>query len=199
MTVTYRPADSVARIARKLIDTLHTDLADVRVEYVFRSEHAKSNGKAVMGKCRKISGLNAYLAQPVDPDEVPAGDEVDFFVIEIAEDIWAALDGHQRTALVDHELSHATISVSDKAELSLVMVPHDLEEFRHIVERYGLWQPDLEAFAESVKGAPAQPGSASAAAEQLRTSIAEMGGGSVSGGGRTVTIPACTDDSGEAA
>jgi hypothetical protein len=82
MSATYRPAPSVERIAQALIGKHHHHLSDVRVDYVFRSEAAKSGGKTVMGKARKISGLNAYLAQQVDPDETPAG---------IAEDVWAVL------------------------------------------------------------------------------------------------------------
>lgn len=147
---TYRPAAPVERIAGALIAKHHHHLDDVRIEYVFRSEHTNSNGKAVMGKARKISGLNAYLSQPLDPDETPAGDEVDYFVIEIAEDIWAVLDAGQRIALVDHELCHCTTEFNDQGDLVLKIKAHDLEEFRAVVDRHGLWQPDLTAFAEVI-------------------------------------------------
>lgn len=148
MPVTFRPAPAVERIAEKLIRNHHTDLTDVEIRYVFRSATAKTNGKAVWGKARKMSGLTAYLAH--DPVEAPGGDD-DFFVVEISEPVWTILDDAQRTALVDHELCHCTTEIDEKTdELKLKLRPHDLEEFRQIVERHGLWQPDLTEFAVTV-------------------------------------------------
>lgn len=149
MAVTFRPAPAVERIADKLIRNHHTDLTDVEIRYVFRSEAAKQNGKTILGKARKVSGLSAYLAQP-EPGETPSGD-ADLFVIEIAEPEWADLTDAQRVALVDHELCHCTTSFDEDTEtLKLKTVPHDLEEFRAVVERHGLWRPDVEDFAHTI-------------------------------------------------
>lgn len=149
MSVTYRPAPAVEHIAGTLIPTHHPDLDGVRIQYVFRSKASKKNDKIVLGKARKVSGLNAYLATPAD--EVGFDDEaVEFFVIEIAEDCWRDLNHEQRIALVDHELCHLAIEFDDDEQVKLVMRSHDLEEFREIVERHGLWKPDLTEFADSV-------------------------------------------------
>lgn len=150
MSTTYRPAPAVQRIATDLIAKHHHHLDDVRIEYVFRSEAATSNGKTVMGKARKITGLNAYLSQPLEPDETPAGGEVDYFVVEIAEDVWTILDDGQRKALVDHELCHCTTDWDKDGDLVLKIKAHDLEEFKAVVDRHGLWQPDLTSFAEAI-------------------------------------------------
>lgn len=156
MTVTYRPADEPARIAGKLINKHHDHLAGQRIEYVFRSTASKSNGKVVLGKARKVTGLNAYLAQP-EPDEVPVDADVDFFVIEFAEDEWAKLDTDQREALVDHELCHLQVEWDDETEeITLKLRPHDLEEFNEIVRRHGLWRDDVREFAETIQ--PTLPG-----------------------------------------
>lgn len=146
MPVTFQPAPAVERTAEKLIRNHHTNLTDVEIRYVFRSDTANKNGKPVMGTARKVTGLNAYLAQPAgDPDAE------DFFVIEISEPSWTVLDAKQREALVDHELCHCTtIYDEDTDTVKLAIRAHDLEEFRVIVERHGLWQPDLEAFARTV-------------------------------------------------
>lgn len=146
MTATYRQATSVQRLAGELIAGHHQELVDVHIEYVFRSEPAKENGKEKWGTARKISGLHAYLA-----GDTTEGAEVDdFFVIEIAEPIWAVLDEHQRRALVDHELMHCTTAIDEKTgELKLKMRPHDLEEFAGIVRRYGLWRDDVEWFLKA--------------------------------------------------
>lgn len=152
--VTFRPAPAVERVAKTLISKYHMDLSDhdVDIRYVFRSEHAKSSGKAVFGRAKKISGLNAYLAALDDPDETGIeGAEGDFFVIEIAEDIWRELKQDARVALVDHELSHCGVTFDKDENLKLVCLPHDLEEFNAIVERHGLWRPDVAEFDKALR------------------------------------------------
>jgi hypothetical protein len=141
----YRPASSVRAVAERLIPRYHAHLDGVRIEYVFRDKHANSAGKEVWGKARKVSGLNAYLAAEVHGEL--AGGYEDFFVIEIAEDIWSMLEPKQREALVDHELCHITIEYDDeKDEVKLALRSHDVEEFGAVIQRHGLWRPCLEEF-----------------------------------------------------
>lgn len=154
MTVSYRPAVAVKRLADELVPKHHKDLVDVRIEYVFRSETAKSKGREVWGTARKISGLNAYLSQKGGPSEAESGD-VDYFVIEISEPVWQVLDAGQRRALVDHELCHCALEVSvnestGEETVALKTRPHDVEEFRAVVIRHGLWREDLGDFAAAL-------------------------------------------------
>lgn len=152
MSVTYKPAPPVEAIARKLIGKHHTDLADVSVEFVFRSEHAERHGHAVLGKARKVSGLNAFLmhwgeARAVGEQPLEGDDSVEaFFVIEIAEDLWWMLSPAQKEALVDHELSHCRTKVNKDEEVVLFVAPHDVEEFGGVAERHGAWKLNLAAF-----------------------------------------------------
>lgn len=150
MPTEYWPATEAERLGRDLIRKHHDHLSEVRVDYVFRDKASKSNGKTVFGKARKISGLQAYLAVPEEERRRDTFIE-DFFVVELAADVWACLTDEQKVALVDHELSHCGIDVDEKSsEETLATRPHDLEEFRAIVERHGLWQPDLELFAKTL-------------------------------------------------
>lgn len=168
MSVTYAPAPQVENIAGKLIPKHHDHLADVGVEYVFRSEHAERHGHVVLGKARKVSGLNAFLVhrariaslnatvQAGDGPKVPLQDtlatsEEPFFVIEIAQDLWAVLDSGEREALIDHELSHCRTKLNKDGEVVLFVAPHDLEEFNQVVERRGLWRKNLRSFLKAAK------------------------------------------------
>jgi hypothetical protein len=158
VSVVYTPAPAVEKTARAVINKWHPHLSDVRIEYVFRDSPAKSKGRVVLGKARKLSGLNAWLARlgDVERDGDGAlfrdGDEAqpvdDFFVIEIAEPVWEAMDSEQRFALVDHELSHCIVEESDSG-LQLKVAGHDLEEFEAVVRRHGLWKPDVERFVKA--------------------------------------------------
>lgn len=85
-----------------------------------------------------------------------------FFVIEIASDMWGTddelgnrfgLSDAQRVALVDHELCHCTVNEDGVPTL----LHHDVEEFGQVVERHGLWKPDLAWFARQTSGAQVLP------------------------------------------
>lgn len=146
MSVTYSAAPQVANIASKLIPEHHDHLADVTVEFVFRSEHAERHGNVVLGKARKVSGLNAFLVHAATGE---GGDEP-FFVIEVAQDIWSVFTSDERVALVDHELSHCRIKVT-KDGTQLYVAPPDIEDFAGVINRHGLWRPDLREFFKTVK------------------------------------------------
>jgi predicted metallopeptidase len=136
----YSYAAEVEEVARELIAEHHQHLEDERIEYIFRSKATLKGGKTVLGKARKISGLNAFLAK--EPNR--AGP---FFVIEVPVEEWKELTPEQRKALVDHELSHCDLT--DEGELQIT--PHDVEEFAAVVERHGFWTQDVAVFANAVQ------------------------------------------------
>lgn len=154
---TYRPASEVGRIARDLIPKWHADLGDTRIEYVFRDKATMSAGKVVWGKARKISGLNAYLtALKVEYDDgqlviSDIANSEDYFVIEIAENVWKLLNDAEREALVDHELSHCAIEVDDDDKVKLGIRGHTVEEFVGVIERHGLWRDDIKLMARAMQ------------------------------------------------
>lgn len=151
MTVEYAPAAEAAKIAKGVIKDHHRHLTEVRIEYVFRDKHQTSNGREVWAKTRKVAGLHAYLAAESEHIDAEAGEP--FFVIEIAKDIWQILNKEQREALIDHELCKCSAEFNDDGDVALKVRPHDLEEFRAVVERRGLWRPDVTEFLRAAKSA----------------------------------------------
>lgn len=138
--VRYWNAEEVAGIAEGLIKNYHPHLAGESIIYVFRDEHAEANGQIVFGSAKRVSGLNAYLANKETLDETEVAPEP-LKLIEIAHDVWAQLTDKQRVALVDHELCHLGTDG---------MRAHDVEEFREVIDRHGLWRPSLEDFAAAI-------------------------------------------------
>lgn len=139
----YQPAPEVEQVARRLIDDFHTHLATVRIEYVFCTEQLKEKGKVIWGRAKKVSGLNAWLAD--EDRDYDAKSPDDFFVVEIHRGTWLVIDEKSRRALVDHELCH--FWVDEAGALSLLA--HDLEEFNAVVRRNGLWADDIKFFLEA--------------------------------------------------
>jgi len=176
MTTKFRHAPEVKAIAEPLIEEHHEHLLGWRIEYLFRNKAGRVNGKLAAGSARIIKGRSAFLARTSSIDvhgetgeviTISAGTDrpiepTPFFVIEIALDIWGEdIDGErfgltdaQRVALVDHELCHCQV---DEEEFTPWVRPHSIEEFTEIVDRHGLWEPDLERFARSVRGAKTLP------------------------------------------
>ena len=127
----------IVDIANDLIREYHTDAAFANIHYIFKEEHQKSGNKVVLGKCTKQSDKLKFL-HGFD------------FIIEFAHDIWQELNDVQKKALILHELKHISIGEDADGNIKLKTSKHDLEEFRDVVEVFGLYTQDLSAFAETI-------------------------------------------------
>ena len=134
MATEWRKApQTVIDIAKDIIKQYHSDLAEARIAFVMRSTALRSGGKLVLGKARKVTD-EQQVHIPYD------------FVIWLASDMWHTLTPIQKQALIDHELSHCEWDCSEGASVR----GHDVEEFTHIIERYGFWWPGAEPFESAV-------------------------------------------------
>ena len=153
----YREAPDVKRIADRLIPQYHEELQwrSDEIRYLFRDDIPTSNGRTVMGKARKVSGLACYLAlaegQVANTFEDHEEVGTDMFVIEVSEPVWERLTAAGQEALVDHELCHLAWQENPKTGfLKRVIRGHNVEEFNEIIRRHGLWKPDLKEFAKQL-------------------------------------------------
>ncbi len=92
---------------------------NVKIGYVVSQEH-KSGEKITYADCRKVQDVfRAYL--PFD------------FIITFYEQNTGMLNENQLKVLMLHELRHITMG-----ERGLKLRPHDIEDFKDILETYGL-------------------------------------------------------------
>lgn len=139
MPKVYGNADSVENFAKTLIPQYHPELATARIKYVFVDKASMKNGKPVLGKSRKISGVLEFLT---DSD----------FMMEVALDQWNEQTEEQRAALVDHLLEHLTGEEDEEnGDMKWAMREPDVREFAAILRRHGAWNDDLTAFASVAK------------------------------------------------
>ena len=115
----------VLSTAEDLIEQYHLWLKKAKILFVFRSEAQKSGGRLILGQAAKVP---AKFQVSMDYD----------FIIWLAEDEWTALSLKQKIALVDHELCHCK-GMENKWQIQ----PHDVEEFKAILDRYGAWNAGL--------------------------------------------------------
>jgi len=135
-------AHDAERLAQPIIERHHPSLRGARILYCFTTAKRTRNGRTVYATAQKLSPVDRFLtADTEDSDE-----GADFLILIGAEE-WESLDTAQKKALVDHELSHCVRDEEGNASI----VGHDLEEFRAIVERHGLWSPDARAMADTMR------------------------------------------------
>lgn len=138
MSKTYSESETIATMAGNLIGAYHAELAEARIFYVFVSKASKKNGQDVLGKARKLSGFQEWAL------------EYDF-VVEVAEDKWAELNGNQRTALIDHLLECCTGETEEDGTMTWSMREPDVREFSTILGRHGAWNDQLRGFVSIAK------------------------------------------------
>lgn len=100
-------------------------LSTARIVYLESDSAKKVKGRAVLGECEKIASKNQWA--------IP----YDFSITLFAPNIVTLSDEQVRIVLF-HELLHVGIDVDDNGEEVFSVRPHDYEEFREIIEKYGL-------------------------------------------------------------
>ncbi len=145
MAPQYAECNRIKRIAEDLIGRHHADLGPARIAYVMKERDRLAELKPLKeprrGKQRKIARVRLV------PEIYRLFADVDF-IVEVDERLWDQLTLEQQEAVIDHELCHCA-----RDDKGWYLRDHDVQEFREIVERHGLWQPRLEEF---VAAAPAQ-------------------------------------------
>ena len=121
--------DEYSEIAAELIKK-EPLLADIRqseatIVYLSSDKEKKSKGRAVCGECEKIPDKYKW-AIPAD------------FTITIYEPNVITFTGEQIKILLLHELLHVGIEVQGDGSEKYSVRPHDIEDFRAIIDRYGL-------------------------------------------------------------
>jgi len=134
-------------LLNELIGAYHDHLATARIALAWcYSWKPDPDGRMVLGKCKKASDLDRQLH------------DRDFVILLHA----ASWDGPEftalhRRALLDHELCHADVVIDPESGDPVLneagrqvfrIRKHDLEEFRCVVDRHGLWKSDIEEFAK---------------------------------------------------
>ena len=120
--------DNYAEIARKLIEE-EPSLEYIRdsqatIVYLSSEHEKKEGGKLVYGQCEKVSAKYKW-AIPCD------------FTITVFEPNVERFTDEQIKILLHHELLHVGIRM-DGNEEEYYVVPHDVEDFKEILERYGI-------------------------------------------------------------
>lgn len=118
-----------SKIASDLIKTEDV-LSDIRqsevtILYLSSDKEKKSKGRNILGECEKIPDKYKW--------SIPAD-----FTITVFEPSAATLSDEQMRILLLHELMHVGIKFLEDGTEQYSIIPHDIEDFKSIIQKYGL-------------------------------------------------------------
>ena len=120
--------EEYAEIAAKIIEEepLLTDIANSQATIVYLgSDNPKTGkGKTIFAECEKVADKNKW-AIPCD------------FTITVFEPNTVAFTPEQMRILLFHELLHVGIEFTEDGQEKYSIRPHDYEDFKEIIDRYG--------------------------------------------------------------
>lgn len=123
-------SEKYQNIGEQIIQELFPQLTDVRIAWLESDKDKKTNGKIVFAECAKVPERYDWCC-PYD------------FTITVFEPNVERFTDDQIKILLEHELMHIG---TDKE--NYYVVPHDIEEFMGIIEKYGIrWQEDKTDYA----------------------------------------------------
>lgn len=112
------------RLLRKLPELAYINNSAVKVVFLSSDEEKKKNYKTILADCAKVTERYTWCC-PYD------------FMITVYEPNVVGLNAKQMEILIQHELQHIGIN-SEGNEDKFYIVPHDIEDFRNIIDQYGL-------------------------------------------------------------
>lgn len=120
--------EDYAEIAADLIKTEEAlaYIANSNATIVYlSSEHKKTqDGKTVLGQCEKVAEKYKW--------GIPAD-----FTITLFEPNLAGMTDEQKKIVLFHELLHVGIEFNGDGSESYSIIPHDLEDFKLIIDKFG--------------------------------------------------------------
>ncbi|SLK16582.1 MULTISPECIES: putative metallopeptidase [unclassified Paenibacillus] len=149
MGATFTLSEEIDVVVKKLIEQ-EKDFKILSVAKIvtrFRTGTWYTRGKLIYAKTKILSMYERF----------EMGAEV---LILVNKRMWEHLTDQQKEALIFHELCHIEASVDKNGSPRnspndgrpvFRLCSHDLEEFKLVVEKYGLWRPDTQEFMESAK------------------------------------------------
>lgn len=134
-------------LTQELIDKHHEHLDEAVIAIMWRRGwNADQDGRLTLGKMCKVQERDKRLH----------GKDFVMLLNRDAVDELKDADDRMLRALVDHELCHASVNLTEDGEVARDdygrpewrIRKHTIEEFHEIVARHGSWKDDVRSFVE---------------------------------------------------
>jgi hypothetical protein len=131
--------DTVYALKVELLNDYHSSLRNAEIKCLFYDRAKKRGGKIILGTAEAVSSKFKYLTG-ID------------FIISIYKGVWDIMASQERRALLDHEMSHCSIGEDKDGNPTYKIIPHDIEDFAAILDRYGVdWADNVYISADGIE------------------------------------------------
>jgi len=122
----YEISREVEAVARPLIEANHRHLLTARITFLFRDRAWKTpENRTILGRAAKRNELDKVLSER----------EEDFIII-IAKPTWERMTDEEKSQVVDHELCHCSVLISNSGVRKWMLRKHPIEDFPENLARY---------------------------------------------------------------
>lgn len=131
-----RKSRKYSAIARRILRERAEEFADildseVRIAYLESDQEKRRGRKTIYGECHRVDADYSWCCP------------YDFFIVVYEPNV-EEFSPAQLEILIRHELHHIGVSYTDTG-IKYFIVPHDVEEFRQIIDECGLDWSDRDA------------------------------------------------------
>jgi hypothetical protein len=136
----YSLADEeVTKMAEGLIEKWHRHLNGANITYLFRDRPWKtSESRIVLGRASKRNEIDKLLS-PKRED----------FIIIISKPSWDTMTLDHKQQLLDHELCHAGVQVTNSGDRKWILRQHPIEDFPENLARFEFRRQELGTLIEN--------------------------------------------------
>lgn len=118
-------SEEVKVLIARVIDTHFSDLANVKIKFLFDTKKSTRNGRISLGKCQKPNELTKHFTVSEAKDE-----EGYQYVITLDKLAYENMEDVDRVRLIRHELRHILVVRDDQAEtVKYKIMPHNIDDF----------------------------------------------------------------------
>jgi len=129
----------VEDMAKLIISKDHTHLLNANITYLFREQPWKAgDGRTVLGKAAKRNDIDRILSNRKE----------DFIVI-LVKPRWDKFTEEEKKCLLDHELCHCGVMVSNSGEKKWKLRRHPIEEFPENLARFAFRREQMGLLIEN--------------------------------------------------
>jgi hypothetical protein len=119
-------SEDVAKSAEALIHKNHTHLIDAKITILFReTEWKRGDGCTILGKASKRNEIDQLLSERKED-----------FIIILVKPTWEKMKIEERDALLDHELCHCGIMITNSGDNKWIIRDHPIQEFPENLARF---------------------------------------------------------------
>lgn len=131
--------DGVYNVMVELINEYHSSLLNCKIKCLFYDKPRKRSGKTILATAEAVSAKYSYLTGLN-------------FIISVYDEAWEVMVDQEKRALLDHELNHCFIGEDKDGEPVYKIIPHDVEDFRVIIDRYGAgWADNIHVNDDDIE------------------------------------------------